>query len=219
MSDSRRAESTFRGSESIYLGVVGQVRALLPPHLQKWHVDEHGCWVWEGYTNNGWSGATSYKGRKGAAHRLIWEIVNGRHFAEGKEADHVCQRGRFGCVNPFHITESDHRTNMYRNPSHAFVANALKTTCKNGHDLTDPDNIQKQSPKAGGGRMCKACNRRKTAEWLARNKDELNERRRREYAENREKHLEQKRKWREANREKRRGYDRARRERLKREAS
>lgn len=177
----------MNGSQSVYLNVVGTIRDLLPEHLRRWDVDDHGCWIWQGHKHpNGWAGATSYvregtPSRKGSAYRCIWEIVNGREVAPGLEMDHVCGRGRFGCVNPFHIVESDHKTNIYRSVDAPTMVNARKTHCVNGHELT-PENVIPQSEKAGGGRACKTCARKRALESSRKNRAEYNRRAREKYA-------------------------------------
>lgn len=215
------ANPTTSAMPSVFQNVVEQVRASLPENLRKWEIDEHGCWVWLGGRHpNGWPGNTSVKGRKGNAYRLVWEAVNGRHIPEGLEADHVCGRGRFGCVNPFHITISDHRTNMHRSATAPAIINARRTHCVNGHELT-PDNIIKQSAKAGGGRGCKACAQRRHKETAEKHRDRYRARQRERYWANHEEELRKAAIKREKNREHRRAYNRAyyARKKAEREAS
>lgn len=188
---------------NVYQNVVRSIRDQLPEHLRKWHVDEHGCWIWEGHRQTtGWPGATSAKGwGKGNAYRLIWQIVNDQRVPEGKEMDHVCGRGRFGCVNPFHIVASDHKTNIYRSAEAVTMVNARKTHCINGHELT-PDNVGKQTEKAGGGRECLTCRSERNRRWVKENRDRANELSRASYWRNHDRSLELAAKKRERRRKK-----------------
>jgi hypothetical protein len=66
---------------------------------------------------------------------------------------HTCDDGR--CINPDHIFISNHSGNMQDEVKKGRHRNSRKTTCKNGHSLTNPLNVRKN----GTARKCRACQR------------------------------------------------------------
>ena len=69
----------------------------------KTHEDEKGCWRWTGQTSNGrWRyGRIEILGYTYAAHRVAFELVNGRGSAAGWLVLHRCDVRL--CVNPGHL--------------------------------------------------------------------------------------------------------------------
>lgn len=94
-----------------------------------------------------------------AAHRYAYEIAYGP-IPDGLEIDHLCRNPI--CVNPNHLEAVSHQENMRRSLSPTGL-NAAKDTCKHGHPF-DEENTRWRPT---GGRDCRACNRRSTAEWRA----------------------------------------------------
>lgn len=62
------------------------------------------CLKWPFSTNGTGYGNLSVNGKMTYAHRVMCEIVNGPAQTEYFEASHRCGNGRFGCVNPLHLS-------------------------------------------------------------------------------------------------------------------
>jgi len=67
------------------------------------------CWIWQGCINNKGYGKTSLDGRRMYAHRMSYEIINGR-IPDGLVIDHLCRTP--ACVNPNHLRVTTHRENI-----------------------------------------------------------------------------------------------------------
>ncbi|MFD9150335.1 HNH endonuclease signature motif containing protein [Streptomyces albidoflavus] len=96
-------------------------------------------------------------GRYVPAHRYAYEQTRGP-IPAGLELDHLCAVRR--CVADTHLDAVDHRTNVLRSTGPSAV-NARRTTCKAGHDLTDPTVVHISYPPSHphGMRKCRACAR------------------------------------------------------------
>jgi hypothetical protein len=77
-----------------------------------------GCWLWTG-SGIGWKDERRYGGLGASvngkrtvlyAHRLSWEIANGRTIPEGQQVCHTCDVPR--CVRPDHLFLGDRYANM-----------------------------------------------------------------------------------------------------------
>lgn len=68
-----------------------------------------GCWLWTGATSGGGYGFVSRNGRRIAAHRLSYQIVNGP-IADGLFICHKCDTPP--CVRPDHLFAGTHTENM-----------------------------------------------------------------------------------------------------------
>lgn len=82
------------------------------------------------------------------AHRWVWEWMVGP-IPPGLDLDHLCRTPN--CVNPDHLEPVAHIVNVRRG-LHCY--NDLRTTCANGHDMTNPANQRKRD---GGGYRCRVC--------------------------------------------------------------
>lgn len=66
------------------------------------HVEKaDGCWIWHGATTKFGYGQIKSAQKKYAAHRLSWEIHNGREIPHGYHVCHRCDNPR--CTNPDHL--------------------------------------------------------------------------------------------------------------------
>lgn len=68
------------------------------------------CWDFIGATNPDGYGKFWLNGKEIKAHRLIWEVYNGREVPIGKLILHKCDNP--SCVNPKHLYCGDHADNM-----------------------------------------------------------------------------------------------------------
>ena len=129
----------------------------IPKELQaKIVIDDSGCWLWQGYLNQGYG--TAYLNRKRTkAHRLIYELLVGK-IPDGMCTDHLC-RVR-ACVNPAHIEIVTNKVNILRGIGYT-AQQARQTVCKKGHPLS-AENLY-VGPK--GFRVCKICKRLRVNAW------------------------------------------------------
>jgi hypothetical protein len=103
--------------------------------------------------------------RKALAHRFAYELAKGP-IPAGLQADHRCRRRN--CANPEHLEAVTGQINSRRSTS-PFAINARKTTCDNGHDLTDPANTIQRADRPGH-RECRACKAERERVYKARNR-------------------------------------------------
>ena len=127
------------------------------------------CKIWSGSKRSSGYGVKIVNYQRKSAHRWAWEAVNGP-VPEGMILDHICHteavkknecKGGFDCkhrpcVNIDHLELVTLSENVMRG-MHC-IDN--KTTCKKGHDYTDPQNIM---VRASGKRECAQCNRERAA--------------------------------------------------------
>lgn len=109
------------------------------------------CWLWTGATASEGRYGTFGNGSGGTmpAHRWSYEHHVGP-ITEGLDLDHLCRVTL--CVRPSHLEPVTHHENVMRGSS-IQAANAIKTHCRRGHELT-PENVRVM---AGGGRQCLVC--------------------------------------------------------------
>jgi len=70
-----------------------------------------GCWIFHGNRNAGGHGRLmDAEGRIGYAHRISWELTNGRPVPEGLHVRHTCDNPP--CVRPDHLVVGTHADNM-----------------------------------------------------------------------------------------------------------
>ena len=73
------------------------------------------CWLWKGGTMNCGYGVSVWRGKMRPAHRIVWEIANGRDAPDDKDVLNACDTPL--CVNPSHLslgTPTDNATDMLR---------------------------------------------------------------------------------------------------------
>ena len=125
-----------------------------------------GCWLWtgaidhKGYARYVVDGSRSAIARVKRGHRIAYAALVG---PIRDELDHLC-RVRC-CINPAHLEDVDHRTNVLRGDARGAVA-VRTDLCSRGHDLTLDEPHVKRTPE--GFRICRVCARERTKEWNAR---------------------------------------------------
>lgn len=140
-------------------------RTDLPPVAVRfagsYEVRADGCWEWKLSRLRGY-GLFSIKHRNRFAHRVSWELANGRPIPEGLTIDHLCRNT--WCVNPDHLEPVTIRENIFRSPIAQAVINAAKDECDSGHPFT-ADNTY---IRPNGNRTCRTCNRAAVRRYKAR---------------------------------------------------
>lgn len=113
------------------------------------------CWLWTGGISKGGYGRFFVRGKTWNAHRISWEIANGRAVPEGLIVRHTCDNRR--CVNPSHLLIGTHKQNtgdaIERGRFKAIPPQPRRDHCGRGHPFT-PENTIERGPK---GRQCRAC--------------------------------------------------------------
>lgn len=101
--------------------------------LCRYTPDESGCWLWEGalWPNGYGKTARAIHGTQ-LAHRVFY-LDSGREIPDGLDLDHLCRVRH--CVNPDHLEAVSRSVNLQR-------GHDARKTCKRGHDLTNPANVQ-----------------------------------------------------------------------------
>lgn len=107
-----------------------------------------GCWEWALRRDQDGYGRASIKGKTAQAHRVSF-VAFGGVLEAGLEIDHKC-RNR-ACVNPGHLEQTTHRTNVLRGNSPAAL-HAVKTMCPHGHEYNEENTYYWE-----GRRICRKC--------------------------------------------------------------
>lgn len=128
--------------------------------------DASGCWLWSGPADRDGYGTIRTSTGSHKVHRWSYEAHKGP-IPPGMQIDHAChtravQAGTCSsdqdrcphrrCCNPAHLEVVTASENTRRQDH----ANRRKTTCPNGHDLTDETNVH---VRPSGRRTCRACDR------------------------------------------------------------
>ena len=120
--------------------------------------DGTGCWLWTGFVHPSGYGRITVGGRVEQAHRVAYELTNGR-IPAGAHIVHKCRRR--SCVQPRHLDAVTQRENNKR----AGAAHRMPSVCKHGHPMATNGVL-----RAGRGNSwsCRTCNRNKTRRHRAR---------------------------------------------------
>lgn len=130
-------------------------------------VREDGCWEFTGFVLPQGYGQL---GRNLLAHRIAWEVANGRPVPDGLVVDHQCHNQHptceddddcphRRCVNPAHLEAVSQRTNNGRGKGFART-NGEKTHCIEGHEFTAENTYWRRDRL---GRICRTCRDAKLA--------------------------------------------------------
>ncbi|MFG0329862.1 MAG: HNH endonuclease signature motif containing protein [Phycisphaerales bacterium] len=106
---------------------------------------DDGCWNWTASVNSDGYGQFRAGDEKRFAHRVVYEWFV-RPLDPDLTLDHLC-RNR-ACVNPDHLEEISLKENLRRGD--AFIVNARKTHCPQGHPY---DRLDLRT----GQRKCRRC--------------------------------------------------------------
>ncbi len=71
------------------------------PLADRYVVDEHGCWVWQGYRVKNGYGQLTYKRTRWLAHRLSYCLCHGELPEDDLQIHHRCANR--ACLNPDHL--------------------------------------------------------------------------------------------------------------------
>lgn len=109
----------------------------------------NGCWNWTGSkTSAGYGNLRLPNGKYDYAHRVAYRLANGV-IPTGLVLDHLCRQRH--CVNPAHLEPVTQRENVRRG---AAGYGAIRTECRQGHDITKPENVY---TNPAGERRCRVC--------------------------------------------------------------
>lgn len=151
----------------------GTLTAIVGPD-GPWHVEDlpatiaariivmpGGCWLWTGRVDRDGYGRHGGQG----IHRIVYNLLVGHIPPERPQLDHVAARGCLfrACCWPGHLEPVTVRENALRGRSFAAV-NAAKVRCDHGH----PYDAVNTYIRPNGHRDCRACFRRRSARYAAR---------------------------------------------------
>lgn len=115
-------------------------------------INAGGCWVWKLSKDRDGYGQIKLPGRiTRRAHRVSYAVFNGA-FDESLQLDHLC-RVR-SCINPDHLEPVTCAENLHRGVDVAWMVNAAKTHCPQGHEYTHENTTIE---RGGRSRRCKQC--------------------------------------------------------------
>lgn len=112
---------------------------------------QNDCWFWTGRIGNTGYGKIKINGLIVGAHRVSWELHNGR-IPDGLFVLHSCDNK--ACVNPAHLRVGTHDDNMRDCSERKRLPNARKTHCIRGHEFTEENTRWSQHQ-----RCCRTCQR------------------------------------------------------------
>lgn len=118
------------------------------------------------------------------AHRASYCYYNGDIDNSGDTViDHICRNKR--CINPDHLRQVSDRQNALENSIGVAALNAIKTHCKEGHELAG-DNLKMLSHNGKQRRCCAICHSNSVKNWQMNNEEKNKERIKKRYLEKKE---------------------------------
>lgn len=143
-------------------------------------VREYGCWEYTRPLSQDGYGSIRVAGRADKVHRVAWAYANERPVPDGMDVCHRCDNPP--CCNPKDLFLGTHaENNIDRHakgrtvmPTNGPDYQRAKIRCPWNHDYTG-DNVRFRK---SGARYCAECSRLRAAEYLARNRDQVNARKR-----------------------------------------
>lgn len=122
-------------------------------------VDRRGpdeCWEWRGHLNGDGYGLLSRGvGPPIRAHRVSWEMHNGRPIPTGLIVRHSCDNPP--CINPNHLLIGTRADNMADTMSRGRHASQRQTHCAQGHPFSPENTYPRRKDGRVYGRACRAC--------------------------------------------------------------
>lgn len=120
----------------------------------------------------GWARVVGFGARQRGAHRIAYEMANGP-IPAGLWIDHICHNGDLTCtdagtclhrrcVEPTHLEAVTPRVNVARSHLHM----GARSGCIHDHPYT-PENTRYQRTGTGRQRVCRACQRGRSAAYRA----------------------------------------------------
>lgn len=134
-----------------------------------------GCWIWAlPLTEHGYG---RFLGEP--AHRLAY-LAHVGPIGKGLDIDHLCRNRE--CVNPAHLEPVTRAENLRRGIGIELQRQraAAKTSCGQGHELTEANTYLRPSD---GARLCRACRAAQDAKDRSKSRDVRNARKRAKRAE------------------------------------
>jgi hypothetical protein len=126
------------------------VKAITLIPLDRITINDNGCWVWNGTKHEDGYGLISIGGKREYAHRVMYQLFVGP-VNNNRELDHLCRNP--ACCNPSHLEAVSSRENSLRGNHPLFVVHRERR-CREGHDLTLPENVY---TRADGRARCRIC--------------------------------------------------------------
>lgn len=131
-------------------------------------VDAEGdCWVWTRCQDGRGYGMFNVNRKNIRSHRYAWELLVGP-IPDGFHIDHLCRNTI--CCNPDHLEPVTSAENTRRGAGGTMARERARrqTHCKRNHEFT-PENTLVNT---NGARVCRICNRGRTAAWRAKRRED-----------------------------------------------